>query len=169
MTTQEGASIPTPVRVHGLNGDHLKPHRCTIRHRVFYGFLTLHYDPQDLRICLRTGDKVEHMMRLPWVSLAQAHELDGEAAMVHFDETRLDGEVVDRTVFAMMDADPALVRDSREVRRELKAYWEENGIRPKTFNEIAQELHDVFESDEEREAYVNSIRERRDGSGSDGE
>ena len=169
MTTQEEASIPTPVRVHGLNGDHLVPHRCTIRHRVFYGFLTLHYDPQDLRICVRTGDKVEHMMRLPWVSLAHAHELDGEAAMVHFDETRLDGEVVDRTVFAMMDADPALVRDSREVRRELKAYWEENGIQPKTFNEIAQELHDVFESDEEREAYVNSIRERRDGSGSDGE
>ena len=159
MTTQEGASIPTPVRVHGLNGDHLKPHRCTIRHRVFYGFLTLHYDPQDLRICVRTGDKVEHMMRLPWVSLAHAHELDGEAAAVHFDETRLDGEVVDRTVFAMRDVDPGLVRDSREVRRELEAYWEENGIQPKTGHELLEELRATFDSDEERQDYVERMRE----------
>ena len=168
MATQEQPEIPTPVRVWGQNGDQPPSHPCIIRLRVLYGFMTLHYDPQDLRICLRTGDGREHIMRLPWAKLADALEFNGEAVALHFDETTLDGEVVDRTVFSMMDVDPGLVRDPAEVRRELEAYWEENGIKPMTLTEVAQGLRDVFDSDEEREAFANSIRERRNGTDADG-
>ena len=169
MTTEAKPDIPTPVRVWGHNGDHLEPHRCTIYKRVLYGFLTLRYDPQDLRVCLRTGDKRELIMRLPWPKLALAYELDGAAVMAHFDETTLDGEVVDRTLVALIETAPELVRDPAEVRRELEEYWEEQGIKPKTLREFAQELHDVFETDEEREEFAESIRNRRDGSDADGD
>lgn len=169
MTTEAKPDIPTPVRVWGHNGDHLKPHRCTIRKQVLYGFLTLHYDPQDLRVCLRTGDKRDLIMRLPWPKLALAHELDGAAVMAHFDETTLDGEVVDRTLVALLDTDPELVRDPAEVRRKREAYWEEQGIKPKTLRELAQELHDVFETDEEREEFAESIRDRHVGSDANGD
>lgn len=159
MATQEQPEIPTPVRVWGQNGDQPPSHPCIIRLRVLYGFMTLHYDPQDLRICLRTGDGREHIMRLPWAKLADALEFNGEAVALHFDETTLDGEVVDRTVFSMMDVDPGLVRDPAEVRRELEAYWEENGIKPMTGRELAEGLRAVFDSDEERQDYADQIRE----------
>lgn len=159
MTTEAKPYIPTPVRIWGHNGDHLKPHRCTIRKQVLYGFLTLRYDPQDLRVCLRTGDKRELIMRLPWPKLALAHELDGAAVMAHFDETTLDGEVVDRTLVALLDTDPELVRDPAEVRRKLEAYWEEQDIKPMTGQEFAERLRAVFDSDEERQAYADSLNE----------
>ena len=159
MTTQEQPEIPTPVRVWDAARNGAEPHRCTIRSRVLYGYLTLLYDPSDLRVCLRTGDQQEYLMRLPWLKLNDARDLDGEAAAVHFDETTLDGAVVDQTVFALMDADPALVRDPAEVRRELDEFNAKRGVKPMTGYEFAERLRAVFDTDEERQAYADELNE----------
>ena len=98
-------------------------------------------------------------MRLPWLKLTDARELDGDAAAVHFDETTLDGEVVDCTVFALRDVDPELVRDPAEVRRNLEEHWKKTGAKPMTGYELAERLRAVFDSDEERQAYVDDLKE----------
>ena len=159
MTTQEQPEIPTPVRVWNPARNGVEPHRCTIRSRVLYGFLTLLYDPSDLRVCLRTGDQQEYLMRLPWLKLTDARDLDGEAAAVHFDETALEGKIVDRTVFALRDVDPELVRDPAEVRRNLEEHWKKTGAKPMTGYELAERLRAVFDSDEERQAYVDDLKD----------
>lgn len=159
MTTEEKPEIPTPVRVWDAPRNGAEPHRCTIRARVLYGFLTLLYDPSNLRVCLRTGDQQEHLMRLPWLNLTDARELDGEAAAVHFDETTLDGDVVDQTVFALRDVDPELVRDPAEVRRELNEFNAKRGVKPMTGYEFAERLRAVFDTDEERQAYADELNE----------
>lgn len=159
MTTEEKPEIPTPVRVWEAPRNGAETHRCTIRSRVLYGYLTLLYDPSNLRVCLRTGDQQEHLMRLPWFKLTDARELDGEAVAVHFDETALEGKVVDRTVFALRDVDPELIQDPAEVRRNLEEHWKKMGVKPMTGYELAERLRAVFDSDEERQAYVDDLKE----------
>lgn len=157
MTTQEQPEIPTPVRVWGQNGDHLK-HRCYVMMQTTWGYIHL---TDDGRLRVIEGSGVELTMNLAADARWRAEELNGKPARVHFDETVLDGEPVDQLVVAIWESDhdlAALDRTPLMTTEEMIAqHIAETGEPPITADEFIKQFLDLFETDEQRQRFVKDM------------
>ena len=161
MTTQERPKIPTPMRVWGQNGDHLK-HRCYVIAQTTWGYIHL---TDDGRLRVVEGSGAELTMDLADDARWWAEELNGKPARVHFDMTVLDGEVVDQFVFAIWESDHELAVLDRTplmtTQDMIEQHIAETGEPPITGGEFVKRFRALFETDEQRQRAAEELARGR--------
>ena len=157
MTTQEGTGIPTPVRVHGLNGDDLE-HRCFVMMQTIWGYIHL---AGDGRLRVIEGSGAEHTLGVADEARRWAESLDGQPARVHFDETVLDGTIVDQTVVGIWESDHEQATFDRRPRltpaEMIAQQIAETGEPPISGDEFIRQFQALFETDEQRRRFVADL------------
>ena len=157
MTTQEQPKIPTPIRVWRENGDHLK-HRCYVIVQTTWGYIHL---TDDGRLRVIEGSGAELTMDLADDARWWAEELNGKPARVHFDKTVLDGEIVDRFVFAIWESDHDLAMLDRTplmtTQEMIEQHIAETGEPPITVDEFIRQFTALFETDEQRQRFIEDM------------
>ena len=161
MTTQEQPAIPTPVRVHDMNGDYLR-HRCYVMMQTTWGYIHL---TDDGRLRVIEGSGAELTMDLADDARWWAEELNGKPARVHFDKTVLDGEVVDRLVVAIWESDHELATFDRTplmtTQEMIEQHIAETGEPPITGSEFVKRFRALFETDEQRQRAAEELARGR--------